>query len=29
LKAFRINQPLHPSKPSGPPPTPPSENKVS
>jgi len=29
LKAYRINQPLHPSKPSGPPPAAPSENKVS
>src|ERR1017187_2660613 len=29
LKAYRINQPLHPSKPSGSPPTPPSANTVS
>jgi len=29
LKAHRINQPLHPSKPSGPPPVPPSESKAS
>jgi len=26
LKAYRINQPLHPSKPSAPPPVPPSEH---
>ena len=29
LKAYRINQPLHPSKPSAPPPVPPSENKAA
>jgi len=29
LKPFRINQPLHPSKPSGSPPAPPSEHKAS
>jgi hypothetical protein len=29
LKAYRLNQPLHPSKPSGSPPTPPSESKAS
>lgn len=29
LKAHRINQPLHPSKPPGSPPVPPSENKAS
>lgn len=29
LKAYRINQPLHPSKPSGPPPTPPSASKAA
>ena len=29
LKAYRINQPLHPSKPSAPPPVPPSENTAS
>ncbi len=29
LKAYRINQPLHPSKPPGSPPVPPSENKAS
>jgi hypothetical protein len=29
LKAHRINQPLHPSKPSGPPPAPPSASKAS
>ncbi len=29
LKAHRINQPLHPSKPPGPPPVPPSEHKAS
>jgi len=28
LKAYRINQPLHPSKPPGSPPVPPSEHKV-
>lgn len=28
LKAHRINRPLHPSKPSGSPPTPPSEGKA-
>ena len=29
LKAYRINQPLHPSKPPGSPPVPPSEHKAS
>jgi hypothetical protein len=29
LKAHRINQPLHPSKPNGSPPAPPSGNKAS
>ena len=29
LKPYRINQPLNPSKPSGAPPAPPSEHKVS
>ena len=29
LKPYRINQPLNPAKPSGPPPTPPSGRKVS
>jgi hypothetical protein len=29
LKAHRINQPLHPSKPSAPPPAPPSGNKAA
>ena len=29
LKPYRINQPLNPSKPSGPPPTPPSGHKAS
>ena len=29
LKAYRLNQPLHPSKPSGPPPVPPSANRAA
>lgn len=29
LKSYRINSPLHPAKPSGPPPTPPSGRKAS
>jgi hypothetical protein len=29
LKAYRINQPLHPSKPPGSPPVPPSVNNAS